>query len=399
MIKDIPYIRSIMFVSSTAPARYERAGLLEKIRLSTGIVRGLSGYMQKHRDDSGASEQHRELMEYQRKQNAFRCDMALSELWRHYTAFLADGYAAEKTKAQAFLQARLNEQIAIHEKNIRNAKEWKEREIADWDRTAKYFQIDETHRDDPRWGSYYSHVDAKAVRRAEQRAVGIGQYDDLIATNEATIEKLRAGDHSLQVGADHLLTTLERVMGDARVTLAEYGGLDAGELDEAFAETERDAELHDMEAAPPVTEPALIGEAGPEAVIPLTPHRTEPKSDADPKRIPSPLIPSVWAPIAERWTGGVPVPVPEPEPEVIDFAGTEWYQKGSILWPSGIVDQRVENIWVRPNGTGKVRAFSDDDMTGLVVDFGDIEVVLESATRRRFYFANLTAAQVKEIRG
>ena len=92
MIKDIPYIRSIMFVSRTAPARYERAGLLEKIRLSTGIVRGLSGYMQKHRDDSGASEQHRELMEYQRKQNAFRCDMALSELWRHYTAFLADGY-------------------------------------------------------------------------------------------------------------------------------------------------------------------------------------------------------------------------------------------------------------------------------------------------------------------
>ena len=101
MIKDIPYIRSIMFVSSTAPARYERAGLFEKIRLSTSIVRGLSGYMEKHRDDSGGSEQRRELLEYQRKQNAFRCDMALSELWRHYTAFLADGYAAEKAKAQA----------------------------------------------------------------------------------------------------------------------------------------------------------------------------------------------------------------------------------------------------------------------------------------------------------
>lgn len=405
MIKDIPYIRSIMFVSSTAPARYERAGLFEKIRLSTSIVRGLSGYMEKHRDDSGGSEQRRELMKYQNKQSAFRRDMALSELWRHYAAFLADGYAAEKAKGQAFLQERLDAQIAIHEKNIRNAKVWREREVDDWDRSAKYFQIDETHRDDPRWASYYSHVDGKAARRAQQRDEGIGQYDDLIVTNEATIENLRAGDHSLLVGSDHLLYTLERVIGDARATLAEYGGLDAGELDEAFAETERDAELHDMEAKVAEAPPVAVTDA---PAPPAIQDRTEPKSDTDPKRIPSALIPSVWgegikpapavaraaAPsMAERWTAG------EPEPDVIDFAGTEWYQKGSILWPSGIVDQRVENIWVRPNGTGKVRAFSDDDMTGLVVDFGDIEVVLESATRRRFYFANLTAEQVIEIRG
>ena len=356
MIKDIPYIRSIMFVSSTAPARYERAGLFEKIRLSTSIVRGLSGYMEKHRDDSGGSEQRRELLEYQRKQNAFRCDMALSELWRHYTAFLADGYAAEKAKGQAVLQERIDAQIAVHEKNVRNAKEWKAREIADWDRSAKYFQINETHRDNPRWASYYTHVDAKAARRAQQRAEGVKQYDDMIVTNEATLEKLRAGDHSLLVGSDHLLYTLERVIGDARETLAEHGGLDAGELDEAFAETERDAELHDIEEK--VTE-----------------------------------APPAPAPVEE------PAPRAEADSSGIDFTGTEWYQKGSILWPSGIVDQRVENIWVRPNGTGKVRAFSDDDMTGLVVDFGDIEVALESATRRRFYFANLTAEQVIEIRG
>ena len=374
MIKDIPYIRSIMFVSSTAPARYERAGLFEKIRLATSIVRGLSGYMEKHRDDSGGSEQRRELLEYQRKQNAFRCDMALSELWRHYTAFLADGYAAEKAKGQAVLQERIDAQIAVHEKNLRNAKEWKAREIADWDQTAKYFQINETHRDDPRWASYYTHVDAKAARRAQQRAEGVKQYDDMIVTNEATLEKLRAGDHSLLVGSDHLLYTLERVIGDARATLTEHGafesgmrgidgfpfvdlmaGLDAGELDEAFA-VMRDAELHDIEDK--VTEP-----------------------------VPAP------APVEE------PAPRAEADSSGIDFTGTQWYQKGNILWPSGIVDQRVENIWVRPNGTGKVRAFSDDDMTGLVVDFGDIEVALESATRRRFYFANLTAEEVIEIRG
>ena len=244
------------------------------------------------------------------------------------------------------------------------------------------------------------------MRRAEQRAVGIGQYDDLIATNEATIEKLRAGDHSLQVGADHQLTTLERVMGDARVTLAEYGGLDAGEMDEAFAETERDAELHDMEAkvaeAPPVTEPALIGEAGPEAVIPLTPHRTEPKSDADPK------IPAVWTRVTEdelvdAVTRGVErqgIDAKIAPHAVLDLTGIDLRMDRKHLRPVDWDSARVKtfDVWVRPSGTGKVRAFSVEDLDGVIVDFGDVEVSLRRG-RPGFYFANLTASQVKEIRG
>ena len=355
MIKDIPYIRSIMFVSRTAPVRYERAGLLGKIGTATGIVRGMSGYMAEQDATQG------ELAKWQRKQNVLRCDMALSELWRHYTAFLADGYAAEKARGQAFLQARLNEQIAIHEKNIRNAKEWRAREIADWDRSAKYFQIDETHRDDPRWASYYGHVDAKAARRLQQRAEGVKQYDDLIATNEVTIEKLRAGDHSLQVGADHQLYTLERVMGDARETLAEYGGLDAGELDEAFAETERDAELHDMEAK--------VAEAPPVAVTDAP--APEPKSDA--------VV-----------------------TDVLDLTGVDLRMDGAHLRPVDWHDPRVKtfDVWVRGNGTGKVRVFSGVDLDGVVVDFGDVEVTLQAHPGRKgWHFANLTAAQVKEIRG
>ena len=419
MIKDIPYIRSIMFVSSTAPARYERAGLFEKIRLSTSIVRGLSGYMEKHRDDSGGSEQRRELMEYQRKQNAFRCDMALSELWRHYTAFLADGYAAEKAKAQAFLQERLDAQIAIHEKNLRNAEEWKAREIADWDRSAKYFQINETHRDNPRWASYYTHVDAKAARRAQQRAEGVKQYDDMIVTNEATLEKLRAGDHSLLVGSDHLLYTLERVIGDARETLAEHGGLDAGELDEAFAETERDAELHDIEEKVAEAPPVAVTDAP--AAAPAPPalqDRTEPKSDADPKRIPSALIPSVWTPgaiqitdnavteneLVDAVTRGVEraqgIDAKIAPHDVLDLTGIDLSMDRKHLRPVDWDSARVKtfDVWVRPNGTGKVRAFSGENLDGVIVDFGDVEVPLRRG-RPGFYFANLNPEQVKEIRG
>ena len=473
-IKDIPYVRSIMFVSRTAPVRYERAGPFGKIYTATGIVRGMSGYMAKH----GAP--LRELEKWQRRQNVLRRDMALSELWKHYTAFMPDGYSAEKAKGQAFLQDKIDAQIAIHEKNIRNAKEWREREVDDWDRSAKYFKIDETHRDDPRWASYYTHVDAKAARRLLQRAEGVKQYDDMIVTNEATLDKLRAGDHSLLVGADHLLTTLERVMGEARETLTEYGGVDADELSEAL----EDAELIDMddkatasqepdappEAVPapspvPVPIPAPVARdeaaemplatglgtaavedpgtasgrvaempqmAGTRSVLGLgSATRYRRVAEVEAKLNPVTPMPAVATstsspPKPQRYIGdqaitakaetfvieaeriNTPIPVaeppatappaPTPSNDVLDLTGIDLRMDRKHLRPVDWHDPSVRtfDVWVRPNGTGKVRAFSSKNLDGVVVDFGDVEVPLKQG-RKGFYFANLSVEQVAEI--
>ena len=54
------------------------------------------------------------------------------------------------------------------------------------------------------------------------------------------------------------------------------------------------------------------------------------------------------------------------------------------------------NVWVRPNGTGKVRCRSEQDMDGVIVDFGDIEVPLRGV-RPGWFFAELTTDQVGEI--
>ena len=447
-IKDIPYVRSIMFVSRTAPVRYERAGPFGKIYTATGIVRGMSGYMAKH----GAP--LRELEKWQRRQNVLRRDMALSELWKHYTDFMPDGYSAEKARGQAFLQDKIDAQIAIHEKNIRNAKEWREREVDDWDRSAKYFKIDETHRDDPRWTSYYTHVDAKAARRLLQRAEGVKQYDDMIVTNKATLDKLRAGDHSLLVGADHLLTTLERVMGEARETLTEYGGVDAGELSEAL----EDAELIDMDdkatasqepdASPetvPAPSPAPVPIPAPvardeAAEMPLAtwsitqPTRTQRYigrlAEVEAKLNPVTPMPAVatstssppkpqrylgdqatakaetFAIEAERINTPYPVaeppatapPAPTPSNDVLDLTGIDLRMDRKHLRPVDWDSARVRtfDVWVRPNGTGKVRAFSGENLDGVVVDFGDVEVPLKQG-RPGFYFANLSVEQVAEI--
>lgn len=85
----------------------------------------------------------------------------------------------------------------------------------------------------------------------------------------------------------------------------------------------------------------------------------------------------------------------DPEPDnVIDLTGAAWERRGKFLVAPDTGP--VQDIWVRPNGTGKVRAFSDDDLTGHVVDLGDIEVKLIKG-RHRFYFANLAAEEVKEL--
>ena len=86
----------------------------------------------------------------------------------------------------------------------------------------------------------------------------------------------------------------------------------------------------------------------------------------------------------------------------IDFSEVEWERnaRGSHLLPDKYVDSRIRDcdIWIRKNGTGKVRVFSDSDMDNEIIDFGDIEVVLKSG-RPGFFFANLTGDQVEEIEG
>ena len=55
------------------------------------------------------------------------------------------------------------------------------------------------------------------------------------------------------------------------------------------------------------------------------------------------------------------------------------------------------NIWIRGNGTGKVRIKSSEDRTGDVVDFGSVEVTLVVNEAGTLYFANLAPEQVTSI--
>ena len=91
-----------------------------------------------------------------------------------------------------------------------------------------------------------------------------------------------------------------------------------------------------------------------------------------------------------------PAPVPS---DVLDLTGVDLLMDSKHLRPVDWDSARVKklDVWVRSSGTGKVRVFSGEDLDGVVVDFGDVEVPLKRG-RQGFYFANLSAEQVAEIR-
>ena len=84
-----------------------------------------------------------------------------------------------------------------------------------------------------------------------------------------------------------------------------------------------------------------------------------------------------------------------------DASDASWEKRGNKYWPVGweVPDESVTefNIWERPNGTGKVRAISSEDLSGVVVAFGeDLSVTLRRA-RPTFYTENLTAEQLANV--
>ena len=112
----------------------------------------------------------------------------------------------------------------------------------------------------------------------------------------------------------------------------------------------------------------------------------------------APAVAELLAKIAT--TRNEPTPTVEStESDEIDLAGCEWnkfqrahYAPVDVELPEGV----KLNIWVRSNGTGKVRCRSEQDMDGVIVDFGDIEVPLRGV-RPGWFFAELTTDQVGEI--
>ena len=87
------------------------------------------------------------------------------------------------------------------------------------------------------------------------------------------------------------------------------------------------------------------------------------------------------------------------ERDEIDVTGAEWQEfKRSHYKPVGVdMPEGVNefNVWVRSNGTGKIRCLASRDMNGVIVDFGDIEAPLRGV-RPGWFFAELTADQVGE---
>ena len=79
---------------------------------------------------------------------------------------------------------------------------------------------------------------------------------------------------------------------------------------------------------------------------------------------------------------------------------TGWQKRGNKWWPLGwSAPARVTefNIWERGNGTGKIRVFSRDNLSGTVVTFaGGVQATVQQK-RSRFHAADLTPANLQAV--
>ena len=92
----------------------------------------------------------------------------------------------------------------------------------------------------------------------------------------------------------------------------------------------------------------------------------------------------------------------KPDKNTVDFSGVnwEWNAKNTHLEPGSFPDARVKagsNVWRRDSGTGLIRIFSDDDLSGMSFKTAGASWPL-SMRRAGLYVSDISGADVERIR-